>query len=346
MIRNFAIAHDMFQTSELIRENRRQKIFRLHALQRRGDFCAATKPGHSKCTRRVASPGNGENRRIEQGLNEQFAHGLGIQITKNLFERKRMLCAERNYDRVVCGRCLKLKIERAAKTLSQSKSPRAIDSSAEWRVKDKLHPARFIEEAFHHQSLLRRNCAKRTISVSEIIAQLFSSVRRHLHFFGQPLGGVLSPSESIFQFHPQIRDSLRQLRCARRSFAQPEWNSWQLAFCIFDTNHTGVDAQNSPRRIPKLKDVARETFHCEILVHGAEESFRRVEHHSIIRIVRNCAAGRQSNEPCTAPPAQTMIDGIMMNQSRPPAALGAETFSEHFHYAVELFASEIAIRPG
>src|SRR6266513_191171 len=41
-----------------------------------------------------------------------------------------------------------------------------------------------------------------------------------------------------------------------------------------------------------------------------------------------------------------MIDCIMMDQRRAPAALGAETFCEHFHYAVEFFASEISIRPG
>ena len=104
--------------------------------------------------------------------------------------------------------------------------------------------------------------------------------------------------------------------------------------------------KNSPRRIAELKDVARETFDREILVDRAEESFRRIEHYTIICVVGNCAAGRQSNQPRTASSAQTMIDCIVMNQRRAPAALGAETFSQHFHYAVEFFASEIAIRPG
>src|SRR6266542_3503046 len=109
---------------------------------------------------------------------QKIANRFGIQITKNLFERKRMLCTERNYNRVVCGRCLQFEIERAAKTFSQREAPGAIDPIAEWRVKNKLHPARFIEEALHHQSLLRRNCAKRPISISEIVSQLFSSVSR------------------------------------------------------------------------------------------------------------------------------------------------------------------------
>ena len=41
-----------------------------------------------------------------------------------------------------------------------------------------------------------------------------------------------------------------------------------------------------------------------------------------------------------------MINRIVMNQCRAPAALGAETFGEHFHDAVEFVTSKISIRPG
>jgi hypothetical protein len=68
----------------------------------------------------------------EQCLNEQVANRFRIQITKNFFGRKRMLGAERNYYRVVCCRCLKLKIERAAKTFSQGKSPARL-TDCRWR---------------------------------------------------------------------------------------------------------------------------------------------------------------------------------------------------------------------
>src|SRR5438309_2519291 len=143
MIRNFSVAHDVFQTSELIRENCRQKIFRLHALQWRGNFCAATKPRHRQGARRIPTPANSKHRRVEQSLNEQITHRFGIQITKNLLKRKRMLCAKRNHDRVICSCRLELEIERTTKTFSQSEAPCAIDPIAEWRVKNKLHPARF-----------------------------------------------------------------------------------------------------------------------------------------------------------------------------------------------------------
>ncbi len=38
MIRNLAVAHDVFEACELVGENCRQKILRFHPLQRRGDF--------------------------------------------------------------------------------------------------------------------------------------------------------------------------------------------------------------------------------------------------------------------------------------------------------------------
>ena len=38
MIRNLAVTDDVFETRKLLRENRSQKIFRFHALERRGDF--------------------------------------------------------------------------------------------------------------------------------------------------------------------------------------------------------------------------------------------------------------------------------------------------------------------
>ena len=98
--------------------------------------------------------------------------------------------------------------------------------------------------------------------------------------------------------------------------------------------------------LPKLKDIARQTFDREILIHGADKSFRRFENDPIIGVVGNRAAGSQSNESRPAPAAQAMIHGIVMNQRCAPATLGAKTFGKHFHDAVEFFAREISIRPG
>ena len=101
-----------------------------------------------------------------------------------------MLRAERNHNRVIGRRCLQLEIERTTKTFSQCETPRPIDSAAERRVQNQLHPAGFVEETLNHQSLLRRNCAQRSIRVCEIIGELVSSFLWQLHLFGEPLSEV------------------------------------------------------------------------------------------------------------------------------------------------------------
>ena len=65
-----------------------------------------------------------------------------------------MLCTQRNHDGVVRRRCLQLEIKRTTKTFSQRQTPGTIDSAAERRVQNELHPARFIEKTLHHKRLL------------------------------------------------------------------------------------------------------------------------------------------------------------------------------------------------
>ena len=69
MIRDLAVANDVLQARELIRENCGQKIFRFHPLQRRGDFRAASKAWHGERTGRIPAPANREHWRVKQRLN-------------------------------------------------------------------------------------------------------------------------------------------------------------------------------------------------------------------------------------------------------------------------------------
>src|SRR6266545_5900358 len=103
-----------------------------------------------------------------------------------------MLRSERNHDRIIGGRSLQLEVERSAKTFSQGQPPGAIDPIAKWRMQDELHSARLVKETFHHQSLLRRNCAERAISVREVIGDLFSPVLWQLNLAFKPLTEILS----------------------------------------------------------------------------------------------------------------------------------------------------------
>src|SRR5947209_6369334 len=172
MIRDFAIAHDVFETSKLIRENGREEILRFHPLQRRSQLGSAAETRDCERSGRVPAPTNRKHRRIEQGLNKNIPHRFRIQITKNFLEWKRVLGSERDHDGIVSGRSLELEIEGSTKTFPKRQTPRAIDSITKRRMQNELHSARLIEEPLHHDRLLRRNRAERAISIREIICNL------------------------------------------------------------------------------------------------------------------------------------------------------------------------------
>src|ERR1041385_4341692 len=102
-----------------------------------------------------------------------------------------MLSPKRNHDRIV-GRCgLELEIERSTKTFSERETPSTIDSISERRMQNELHPARFIEETFHYEGLLRRNRAERAVRIREVIADLLSSASWQVQFISEPFMNVV-----------------------------------------------------------------------------------------------------------------------------------------------------------
>ena len=130
MVRDFAIADDMFEARELIGENGGEEILGIHALQRRGVFATATVPWNCQGARGVPAPADGEHRRVEQGLNEQLANSFGIQVAKNFFEREGMLRAERKDDGIIRRGRLQLEVERATKAFAQRQAPHAVQTRA------------------------------------------------------------------------------------------------------------------------------------------------------------------------------------------------------------------------
>ena len=88
MIWNLAVSDDVLQARKLVRKYCRQKIFRFHTLQWRGDFRASTETRHGKRPGGVPPPSNREHRGVKQCLHEQVANGFGIQITKHLIKWK------------------------------------------------------------------------------------------------------------------------------------------------------------------------------------------------------------------------------------------------------------------
>src|SRR5690606_7318810 len=99
---------------------------------------------------------------------------------------------------------------------------------------------------------------------------------------------------------------------SRWSFAEPEWNSRRLAMRVFHADSAGFDSQNFPRCIAELKNITRHTFHREIFVDRADESFRGIKNHAIICVIGNCASIGQSSDSRAASATNAMIDSVVM----------------------------------
>ncbi len=134
----------------------------------------------------------------------------------------------------------------------------------------------------------------------EIIRQLpragfgdarFSHEPRHELFRGTCL------LDDALHLVAQIGHRVGKLLRPRRPFAQPERHSRRLALRIVDPHRAGNDLQNFPRRVAELKNIARHAFDREILVDRADKCVPRLDHHAIIAIVGNRAAGSQRHQP-------------------------------------------------
>jgi hypothetical protein len=90
-------------------------------------------------------------------------------------------------------------------------------------MQNELHPARFIEETFHHERLLRRNRAERSIRVGEVIGDLLSSVCRAAIISERHIRDVFARRSAYFSISiAQIRNRVRKLRV--RAGASPSQN--------------------------------------------------------------------------------------------------------------------------
>ena len=113
---------------------------------------------------------------------------------------------------------------------------------------------------------------------------------------------------------------------------------------VFNANRAGVDSQNPPRRVAELENIAGHAFDGKVFVYRSEECLARFKHDTIIRVVRDRAAGSQRDQPRATPPAHALVHRVVMNQCAAPAALRAESFRQHPEHVVKLLPRQIAVR--
>ena len=96
--------------------------------------------------------------------------------------------------------------------------------------------------------------------------------------------------EIFGEFCAQTRHALCQRVTARRTFAQPKWNTWRRAVRVFHAHRAALDAHDLIRLISELKHIAGHALDGEIFIDGADVNRFRLEHNVVVGGVGNCAA--------------------------------------------------------
>src|ERR1051325_8681006 len=129
----------------------------------------------------------------------------------------------------------------------------------------------------------------------------------------------------------------------RRGFAEPKRNRRRLTGSIFHPHLPLLHKQNAPGSVAQLKNIALQTFYCKIFVNRTNHQVARLEYYGVICSVGNRASGSYCRNSCIASPANSLIDGVVMEIRGAPAALGRESIGKHPDDGIELFARQIAI---
>src|SRR5207302_9295096 len=161
---------------------------------------------------------------------------------------------------------LQLEIEALAELLAQSKAPGAVDAAAERRVQHELHAAGLVEEALEHERLCGRNGAERALALAEIGGDLLRRGSGQEVMLDKKVAGTteLSLASGRVRTRQQSIDARAQSRhrrghfvAARGRLAEPERHRRRLALGVGDAHHAVADAQEAPRGVAELEDVAR-----------------------------------------------------------------------------------------
>ena len=171
--RDFQIARrKVLRTCDSGGKRRRQQIARAHAKDLRRNGAAVLETLQQQRARRVPAPARFEHRLIENRLRQHLADGIRVKEVEHVGQRKAVVLAEGDDDSLFVRGGLELEAEAAAEALSQRQSPGAVDSSAEGRVQDHLHPAALVEETFEHHALLRRDAAEHLLALRDVVRDL------------------------------------------------------------------------------------------------------------------------------------------------------------------------------
>ncbi len=258
-----------------------------------GHAAALVEARDQQRARDVPAPARPEHGRGQQRLDEQVARRLGPEVVEHVLEREGVLRAEREHDRLLVGRRLELEAEAAAEALAQREAQRAVDAAAERRVQHQLHAARLVEEPLEDEPPLRRHRAEGLASRGDVLGDLARRLRRRRRSPPRPTPGS-SPRVA------QRRDRGRELARAAGALAEPERDRRRRAVRVGHPHDAGLDAQDPPRGVAELEDVAARRLDREVLVERADERALGLEQHAVVAGVGDRAAAEERRERARA----------------------------------------------
>ena len=347
VIGHLALADDVLQAGHLVGKHGGEQVFRLHALDLRRDLPAADVARQGQGRGGVPAPARGEHGRVEQGLHQHVAHGVGVQELRHVGQGETVAGGQRQHDGLFRGRGLQLEIEAAAEAFAQGQAPGAVEAHAVGRVDHQLGAAGLVEETLHGQATLRGHEAQRGLARAEVVDDLargfaidagclHQAQTGFLQAFVQPVGHRLA----------QARHGAGQLVAAPRRLADPEGNARRCALGILHAQAAALHAQDAVGSIAQLEDVAGHAFHGEILVHAADELRLRLQHHLVIGRVGNRAAGGERGEARAGSRAQHAVDCVAMQVGGGGAAARGVALGQHAQHGGVLLARQPSVRPG
>ena len=131
MVRDLALADQILGAGDLVGEDRRDQVFRLHAQELRRHLLAAAKARQRERHAGDPAPARREHRRVEHRLDEDLPDAGGMEIARDVAELEAVRGGQRQHDIVLGRRRLQFEVELAAEALAQRQAPGAIDAAAE-----------------------------------------------------------------------------------------------------------------------------------------------------------------------------------------------------------------------
>ncbi|MBV6412664.1 MAG: hypothetical protein OMOMHJEC_00447 [Xanthomonadales bacterium] len=347
VVRDLALADDVLEAGDLVREHRRQQVLGAHALQRRWHLAAAGEARQRQRGGRVPAPAHAEHRRVQQRLHQHLRHRVRMQVAGDVGERETVAGRQRQHDRIVGRGRLQLEVEAPAEALAQRQAPGAVEARAEGRVDDQLGAAGLVEETLHDEVLLRRQGTERGLRGRQVIGELARRGGADAGLRAQPLVQPLRSRQADglrwqqrHGLRAQPRDRRRQRIAASGRLGHPEGNRRCLSARVLDPHLALADAADAVALVAELKHIARQAFDREVLVDRADADALRLQQHLVVGGVGDRAAAGQRGHARAATGAQHAVDRVAVQVRGARPAAGGVALGQHPHQRAVVLARQ------